>query len=235
MLKINSLEKTYKNATSPSLKNVNLTIDSGVVCGFVGKNGAGKSTLIKCITGILPFEKGDIVLNKNSILTHENIVKQNIGYVPDNHAVYENLTGREYVNFVADIYNVSQELRDKRIAKYSKMFELSGYLDQQIKSYSHGMCQKICIIGALVHDPKLWILDEPFLGLDYSSRDSIKKCVLDYAKNKKHTVIFSSHDIDTVIELCDIIAVIENGAIKDEIKNTKTKRIKTKLEDYLLN
>ena len=235
MLKINSLEKTYKNSTTPSLKNVNLSIDSGVVYGFVGKNGAGKSTLIKCITGILPFEKGDIVLNKDSILTHENVVKQHIGYVPDNHAVFENLTGREYVHFIADIYNVSKESREKHVAKYSKMFDLAGCLDQQIKSYSHGMCQKICIIGALVHEPALWILDEPFLGLDYQSRHSIKKCIIDYAKNKNHTVIFSSHDIDTVIELCDIIAVIEKGVIKDEIKNTKTTKVKTKLEDYLLN
>lgn len=234
MLKIFGLEKTYKNAKKPSIKNANLTIDQGVIYGLVGKNGAGKSTLIKCITGILPFEKGDILLNDKSILSNETFVKNNIGYVPDNHATYENLTGREYVNFIADVYNVNSEDRKSRIEKYSKLFKLEEFLDKQIKGYSHGMCQKICVIGALVHEPKLWILDEPFLGLDYQSRVAIKQCINDYVKEKNNTVIFSSHDIDTVVDLCDKICVIEDGEIKQELKNSKTKTTKNKLEGYLL-
>ena len=234
MLKIINLEKTYKNAKMPSVQGVNLIVESGVVCGLVGKNGAGKSTLIKCITGILPFEKGDIILNGKSVKKKENAVKEIIGYVPDNHATYENLTGREYVNFIADIYNVSLEVRERKLAKYCKMFEMDSYLDKQIKGYSHGMCQKICVIGALVHEPRLWILDEPFLGLDYQSRVAIKNCIIDYAKNKKHTVIFSSHDIDTVIDLCDRICVIENGYVKADIENIEPNHTKQMLERFLL-
>ena len=234
MLKIMGLEKTYKNAKRPTIRDINLTIQSGIVYGLVGKNGAGKSTLIKCITGILPFEKGNIVLNNRSILRHENIVKRNIGYVPDNHATYENLTGREYINFIADVYNVSQEIREKRLTKYSKMFNMQNALDKQIKGYSHGMCQKICVMGALIYEPKLWILDEPFLGLDYQSRHAIKRCINDYAKNKKHTVVFSSHDIDTVVDLCDKICVIEEGLIKKELINFKDEETKRKLEGFLL-
>ena len=234
MLKVIGLEKTYKNAQKPSIKDANLTIESGVIYGFVGKNGAGKSTLIKCITGFLPFERGDILLDSKSILKDENLVKKQIGYVPDNHATYENLTGREYVNFIADIYDVDQETREKRLKKYSKMFNIEEALDRQIKGYSHGMTQKICVIGALVHEPKLWILDEPFLGLDYQSRVSIKECINEYVKNKHHSVIFSSHEVDTVIDLCDMICVIENGVVKAELKNTKNKETKEKLEEYLL-
>ena len=151
----------------------------------------------------------------NDIVKKANNAKKLIGYVPDNHAVYESLTGREYVNFMADVYGVSLEDRERRIKKYAKLFDLEDAMDTQINGYSHGMHQKIAIMGALVHAPKLWILDEPFLGLDPQSVEAVKKCIIDYSKNRKHMVIFSSHNLETVIEMCDKVCVIEKGVVKD--------------------
>ena len=208
MLKVNELTKTFKKAKEPAVKQVSFVVNNGEVYGLIGKNGAGKSTTIKCITGILPFESGSITINSYDITKNPNKAKFVTGYVPDNHSVYENLTGREYVNFIADIYKVSQEDRTRRINKYAKLLDIEDSLDLQIKGYSHGMQQKVCIMGALVHEPKLWILDEPFLVIDHYSREVIKDCVRDYSKNKRHIVLFSSHDIDTVSEMCDRVCIL---------------------------
>lgn len=215
MLKVNSLVKTYKNATQPAIHNITFTVNNGEVFGLVGKNGAGKSTTIKCITGIHSFEEGSIVINTYNIKKNENKAKSLIGYVPDNHYVYDCLTGLEYVCFMADIYDVSQIDREKRINKYAKLFNMEKALDKQISGYSHGMKQKICIMGALVHEPKLWILDEPFLGLDMQGIEVVKKSIINYSKNKKHMVIFSSHNYESVCELCDRVCIIDNGTILD--------------------
>lgn len=215
MLKINDVVKTYKHAKTPALKGVSLSVDNGEVYGLIGKNGAGKSTLIKCVIGMHPFEKGTITINGHDIKQKENKAKKLIGYVPDNHSVYESLTGREYVNFMADIYGVDVVERERRIRKYEKLFNLKDAMDTQINGYSHGMHQKIAIMGALIHTPKLWILDEPFLGLDPQSVQAVKDCIVDYSKNKRHMVIFSSHDIETVIKMCDKVCVIENGNVKE--------------------
>ena len=214
MLKVEGLIKTFKKAKSPTLKGIDFVVDNGEVFGLIGKNGAGKSTTIKCITGILPFEKGKIVVNTYDVLKKPNKAKSVIGYVPDNHSVYENLTGREYVNFMADIYKVKLEDRERRIRKYSKLLNIEEALDMQINGYSHGMHQKICIMGALVHEPKLWILDEPFLGLDVQSVKVVKDCINDYSKNKKHMVMLTTHNLETVIELCDRVCVVEKGQVK---------------------
>lgn len=215
MLKVNSLVKTYKNATQPAIHNITFTVNNGEVFGLVGKNGAGKSTTIKCITGIHSFEEGSIVIYTYNIKKNENKAKSLIGYVPDNHYVYDCLTGLEYVCFMADIYDVSQIDREKRINKYAKLFNMEKALDKQISGYSHGMKQKICIMGALVHEPKLWILDEPFLGLDMQGIEVVKKSIINYSKNKKHMVIFSSHNYESVCELCDRVCIIDNGTILD--------------------
>ena len=233
MLKVIGLEKTYKNAQRPSIKDANLTIENGVIYGFVGKNGAGKSTLIKCITGFLPFEKGDILLDSKSILKDENLVKKQIGYVPDNHATYENLTGREYVNFIADIYEVDQETREKRLKKYSKMFNIEEALDRQIKGYSHGMTQKICVIGALVHEPKLWILDEPLTGLDPQSAYQLKQAMRNHA-DKGNTVFFSSHILDVVENLCDRVCIIKKGTLQGVYDLKQLKADKISLEELFM-
>lgn len=214
MLRVEGLVKTFKKASNPTLKDINFVVDNGEVFGLIGKNGAGKSTTIKCITGVLPFEKGKIVVNTYDVVKKPKKAKSIIGYVPDNHAVYENLTGREYVNFMADIYQVKLQDREKRIKRYSKLLNIEDALDMQISGYSHGMHQKICIMGALVHEPKLWILDEPFLGLDVQSVQIVKDCINDYSKNKKHMVMLTTHNLDTVIELCDRVCVIDKGEVR---------------------
>ena len=217
MLKISNLVKTYKGTKTPSLKGISFEVDNGEVYGLIGKNGAGKSTAIKCLTGILPFEKGDIKINGWDIKKQSNKAKALIGYVPDNHSVYENITGREYINFLADVYGVSLEDRERHLRKYGKLFNMTDALDLQINGYSHGMHQKICIMGALVNNPKLWVLDEPLLGLDPRSINIIKKCIRTYTKNKRRMVLFTSHDLATVTELCDKVCILDNGEVKQII------------------
>lgn len=213
MLEVTNLTKTYKKEKNPAIKNITFSVNDGEVYGIVGKNGAGKSTTIKCILGIYPYQNGSIVLNGISSQKNENAVKKQIGYVPDNHPVYETLTGREYVNFMADIYGVSQSEREKRIDEYVKQFSLERAIDKQIKGYSYGMKQKICVIGALVHDPRMWILDEPFLGLDPKSVNTLKESIKFFAKSRNNMVLFTSHDMDTVIEICNRVCVIDKGEI----------------------
>lgn len=215
MLKITNLKKTYKLSKKVALKGVSFEVKDGEVFGIIGRNGAGKSTIIKCILGILPYDEGEIVLNGLNAKTNENEVKKLIGYVPDNHLVYESLTGREYINFMADIYGVKKEMRDELSEKYIKLFDLTEDIDKQISGYSHGMHQKICIIGALIHSPKLWVLDEPFLGLDPRGMNMLKKSIETYIKNKENIVLFSSHNLDTVVEMCNRVCVIDNGIILD--------------------
>ncbi len=233
MLKVANLTKTFKGSKNPVLKSVGFEVDNGEVFGLIGKNGAGKSTIIRCITGVLPFEQGKITINKQNIVENQMQAKKMIGYVPDNHSVYDTLTGREYVNFMADIYEVDLSDREARIEKYSKMLNLEDSLDLQIKGYSHGMKQKICIMGALVHEPKLWILDEPFLGLDYYSIQKIKECIKSYTVNKNHMVIFSSHNVETIMELCDKVCVIKDGCI-DQLFEVNSRGARRKIEQALL-
>lgn len=214
MLQVENLTKTYKHAKTPAISGVSFTVKDGEVFGLVGKNGAGKSTALKCILGIHPFETGTIVLNGIDFKEDENQLKRNIGYVPDNHMVYEMLTGREYVNFMADVYGVRDE-RDEKINKLAQLFGLEDVLDKQIAGYSHGMHQKICIIGALVHSPSLWILDEPFLGLDHKSVLLLKKSIRRFTRDHNKMVLFSSHDLATVIKICNRVCVIDKGKVID--------------------
>ena len=169
MIKIENLSKKYKNSDRFAIDKLNLEINDGEVFGFIGSNGAGKSTTIKCITGILPFSDGKIEVAGFDLAKNPIEAKRNIGYVSDNHSVYDKLSGREYVNFLANVYGVSKELRDKRLNDLAIRFDLQDKLDKSIKEYSHGMKQKICVIGALIHEPKVWILDEPLTGLDPKS------------------------------------------------------------------
>lgn len=223
MLKVKNLVKTFRGAKSATLKGVNFEVNDGEVVGLVGKNGAGKSTTLKCILGILPFESGEISLDGYDIKKDENKMKSLIGYVPDNHKIYENLTGREYLNFMADVYGVSYEQRRKNIEYYSDLFEMTDALDMQISSYSHGMHQKTCIMGALVHEPKMWVLDEPFVGLDVASINKVVDCVIKYAKTNNNIVLFSSHSLDNVFRVCDKVCVVEKGRVVG-IYNTRNKR-----------
>lgn len=212
MIKINSLSKMYKNADRFAVKNLSLIVNDGEVFGFIGANGAGKSTTIKCITGILPYNDGSIEIAGYDMAKDSISAKKNIGYVSDNHSVYDKLTGREYVNFLANIYGVSKQDRDQRLNDLSIRFDLQDKLDSPIKSYSHGMKQKICVIGALIHEPKVWILDEPLTGLDPKSAKELKGLMREHCE-KGNVVFFSSHVLEVVEKLCDRIAIIKDGEI----------------------
>ena len=224
MIIIENFNKKYLSSEVYAVKNLNLEIKAGELFGFLGLNGAGKSTTIKCLTGIYPFDSGKIIVCGHDIVGDSINAKMNIGYVPDNHSVYEKLTGREYVNYVADLYRVPLLERQERLFKYLKLFRMSAAVDKQIKGYSHGMKQKICVIAALIHNPKVWVLDEPMMGLDPQS------IFLIIEKMKNHcaegnTVFFSSHNIDLVAKLCDRVAIINNGELCEVIDlSVKKKR-----------
>ncbi len=213
MLKITNLSKRYGKSTVKSVDGMSLELREGEVFGFLGPNGAGKSTTIKCIVGILPFEEGEISVCGVDLLKDPLKAKQNIGYVPDNHAVFERLTGREYVNHIANLYNVPVDQMEKISSHYVKMFKLEHAFDNPIKSYSHGMKQKISVIAALVHNPKLWILDEPLTGLDPQSAYQLKTAMRKHA-DAGNTVFFSSHILDVVENLCDRVCIIKKGKLQ---------------------
>ncbi len=235
MITINNLSKKYKNADRYAVNNLSLTVNDGEVFGFIGSNGAGKSTTIKCITGILPFSEGSIEIAGYDLSKDIISAKKNIGYVSDNHSVYDKLTGREYVNFLADIYDVSKELRDTRLNDLAIRFNLQDKLDSPIKSYSHGMKQKICVMGALIHEPKVWILDEPLTGLDPKSAKELKELMREHCE-KGNVVFFSSHVLEVVEKLCDRIAIIKNGEIiaTFTMAELEEKQKGKSLEDFFL-
>lgn len=199
-----------------SVEDLSLSLKPGEIFGFLGQNGAGKSTTIKCLTGIYPFTSGTIKICGYDIAKDPINAKLNMGYVPDNHSVYEKLTGREYVNYTADLYRVGKRDRDERFEKYVSQFKLNKAVDNQIKSYSHGMKQKICIIAALIHNPKLWVLDEPMMGLDHQSMVEILKRMDEHCA-EGNTVFFSSHNLDLVAKICDRVAIIKDGKLQGVI------------------
>lgn len=211
-LKFENFSKRYGASKKLSANNVNLEVHGGEIFGFLGPNGAGKSTCIKTTIGIQPVTEGHIYVCGYDVTTQSVKAKKCIGYVPDHYALYEKLTGREYINYIADLYGVSKEDRDARIAKYVDLFELNQAFDNRMQTYSHGMKQKMTIIAALVHDPKVWILDEPLTGLDPQSIYQVKECMKAHAA-KGNIVFFSSHLIDVVEKLCTRIAVIKKGQI----------------------
>ena len=233
-LVIKDLCKRYGKSEVYAVKNANMEVFGGEIFGFLGPNGAGKSTIIKSIVGIQPYTSGSINVCGYDAQKQAVMAKRQIGFVPDHYALYEKLTGREYINYIADLYDVSLEDRNERINKYVELFELQGAIDKQIKTYSHGMKQKITIMSALVHEPKIWILDEPLTGLDPNSIYQVKECMKEHAK-KGNIVFFSSHIIDVVEKICDRITIIKKGEIQ---ASTTIKELEEKgvlLEDFYLN
>ncbi len=212
MIKIKGFSKSYAGSGKKAVDNVNLEIHEGEVFGFIGHNGAGKSTTIKSLVGIQSITEGSIEIQGYDIARQPLEAKLRMGYVSDNHAVYENLTGREYISYVADLYMVNEKDKNERLEKYAKMFHLEKALDSEIKCYSHGMKQKTMVIGALIHNPKVWVLDEPLTGLDPTSSYQIKECMRQHA-NEGNIVFFSSHVIEVVEKICDRIAIISGGKI----------------------
>lgn len=211
MLEIRNYSKVYGEGKK-ACDNVSLTVDDGDIFGFIGHNGAGKSTTIKAVVGVLDFDEGEILVNGHSVKTEPMECKQIMAYIPDNPDLYENLTGIQYLNFVADVYEVSEEDREERIRKYADMFEIYDALKDQISSYSHGMKQKVAIIGALIHEPKLLVLDEPFVGLDPKATYLLKNVMHEMCK-KGTSIFFSTHVLDVAEKLCNKIAIIKKGKI----------------------
>lgn len=211
MLSIKNLTKTYPGGKK-AVDDFTLELMDGQIMGFIGPNGAGKTTTIKCCCGILPFETGEILINGKSILKDALAAKEMLAYVPDNPDLYEYLTGIQYLNFISDIFKVPSADRQKRIYELAEIFEIPAALPQAISSYSHGMKQKLALIGALVHEPKLLILDEPFVGLDPKAFHSLKM-LLGELKDRGASVFFSSHVLDVVEKICDDVAIIRNGQL----------------------
>ena len=209
MIEIKNISKSYVKG-SKVIDNVSLEIKDGEILGFLGPNGAGKTTIIKMITGILEIDKGDILIEKNSIINSPYEAKKEFGLVPDSPDMFLNLKGIEYLNFIADIYQIDEEKRIERIKKLSKKFDMEEALNEKIEKYSHGMRQKIVIIGVLLHSPKNWILDEPITGLDPKSIYDLKNMMKEYAKNG-NAVFFSTHILEVAENLCDRVAIINKG------------------------
>ena len=213
MVEIKNLTKSYGNSAVNAVEDLSISVRPGEIYGFLGSNGAGKRTTIKCLVGIYPFQHGDILVNGVSIKTDPLQAKQQIGYVSDNHAVFERLTGREYVTHIANLYGVDKKDVEARCEDLLNIFKLKEAFDSPIKSYSHGMKQKISVIGALVHNPKLWVLDEPLTGLDPQSAYQLKLVMKRHAK-AGNTVFFSSHILDVVENLCDRCCIIKKGKLQ---------------------
>ena len=230
MLKVSNLTKKYPKSDRYSVHDISFELKPGEIFGFLGQNGAGKSTTIKCLTGIIPFDSGTIEICGHDIVKDPIGAKLEMGYVPDNHSVYEKLTGREYVNYVADIYRVSKEKRVEIYNYYIDHYKLQEAQDKQIKSYSHGMKQKICIIATLIHEPKLWVLDEPMIGLDPQAIAEIISLMKQHVA-KGNTVFFSSHNLDLVKRLCDRCAVVNRGELVDFFDLKDNEENKKNLEE----
>ena len=211
MLIIKNLYKYYKS-DRPAIKDLSLEIKSGDIFGFIGHNGAGKTTTIKSVVGILEFEKGDIFIDGVSIKENPIECKKKIAYIPDNPELYDALTGIQYLNFIGDIYKVPRKEREELIKVYSDTFEITKSLGDLISSYSHGMKQKLAIISALIHKPKLLILDEPFVGLDPKASHILKQIMKDICKDGGE-IFFSTHVLEVAEKLCNKIAIIKNGEI----------------------
>lgn len=221
MIEIKNVSKTY-NGVKKAIKNVSFKVDGGEIFGFIGHNGAGKTTMIKSIVGILDFEDGDILINDKSIKSNPIECKMDIAYVPDNPDLYENMKAIDFINFICDMYEIDKDTRKKNVLKYAKMFEIDEKLGDDISSFSHGMKQKVALIAALSHNPKVLIMDEPFVGLDPKAVFDMKEIMRSMAKEGK-TIFFSTHILDVAEKLCDRVAIIKSGKI---VKIGKMKDIK---------
>lgn len=211
MLQIKNITKRYKGGKE-AVSNLSLDIQAGDIYGFIGHNGAGKTTTIKAVVGIIDFDEGDILIDGESIRVNPINCKKKLAYIPDNPDLYEHLTGIQYLNFVGDIFEVSAKDREEKIRRYANDFEITSVLGDLISSYSHGMKQKLAIISALIHDPKLLILDEPFVGLDPKAAIILKNTMRSLCEQGS-AIFFSTHVLDVAEKLCNKIAIIKNGKL----------------------
>lgn len=220
MLEISHLTKTYGD--KKAVDNLSLKIEPGEIYGFIGHNGAGKTTTLKSVVGILKFDGGEIKINGLSVAENAIECKKLLAYIPDNPDLYDFMTGIQYLNFIGDIFGVDQQTRKERIQKYGDMFEISNDLAQPISALSHGMKQKVAIISAWLHDPKLIIMDEPFVGLDPKASFLLKEMMHEAVKSGA-AIFFSTHVLEVAEKLCDKIAIIKNGKL---IKCGTTEEVK---------
>lgn len=209
MLKIENLTKTYDG--EKGIKDLTLHIKPGEIYGFIGHNGAGKTTTLKSVAGIIPYEKGNVLINGISIKDEPIKAKQVMAYIPDDPQIYDFMRGIEYLNFVADIYGIKNE-REERIKKYAEIFEMTDSLSEYISAYSHGMKQKLAVISALIHEPKLILMDEPFVGLDPKATHTFKEIMREFCDNGA-AIFFSTHVLEVAEKLCDKVAIIKNGSL----------------------
>lgn len=211
MLKIEHLTKTYPGG-KVGVSDLTLEVKAGEIYGFIGHNGAGKTTTIKAIVGLHQFEAGRITIDGISISEDPIKAKSLLAYIPDNPELYDNLSGMQYLNFVADVFRVSKTERKEKIEYYARELELIDALNNQIASYSHGMKQKLAIIAAFLHDPKLLVMDEPFVGLDPKAAFTVKKMMRDFC-DKGSAIFFSTHVLEVAEKLCDKIAIIKDAKL----------------------
>ena len=212
MIEIQNLSKAYSKAGKKAVDSINLNLTGGKIYGLLGPNGAGKTTTLKMITGILQPDEGDVILEGHSIRTDDLEAKKTFAFVPDEPNAFLRLTGWEYLGFVADIYEVPAESRQAKIEELSQIFELQSVLNDKISSYSHGMRQKIFLIGALLQNPPIWILDEPMTGLDPKSAFTLKEMMRSHA-DQGNIVLFSTHVLDVAEKVCDVVIIIDQGKI----------------------
>lgn len=220
-LRVKGLYKRYSKKSDWAVANVTFSCYEGEIVGLLGHNGAGKSTTLKCLEGMLPFERGEIRIAGHDIQKDAEAAKQNMGFVTDNHATFVKMTGLQYINFMADVYEVPTELRTQRLAALEKVFQLGKAIENLISSYSHGMRQKICMMGSLMHHPKLWILDEPMTGLDPRTMKAVQEFMHRYVA-AGNSIIFSSHALNTVAKLCDRVVLIRKG---EQVSDLNVKQI----------
>lgn len=225
MIKIEHFSKSY-DGKKKAVEDLNLEVKNGDIFGFIGHNGAGKTTTIKSITGVMDFEEGDIIIDGISIKKNPLACKKKMSYIPDNPNLYDHLTGIQYLNFIADMYDVETTQRQYLIKKYADMLEITKFLGDFISSYSHGMKQKLAIIAALVHSPKILILDEPFVGLDPKATLTLKN-IMRQMVTSGGAIFFSTHVLDVAEKLCNKIAVIKEGKLIvsgniDKVKGDKS-------------
>ncbi len=211
MLEIKNYSKSYTGGKKAA-DDVTLTVESGDIYGFIGHNGAGKSTTIRAVVGVLDFTEGEIYIDGHSVKAEPMECKKVTAYIPDNPDLYENLTGIQYLNFVADIFGLSAEVREERIKKYADTFEITDARGDLISSYSHGMKQKVAIISALIHKPKLLVLDEPFVGLDPKATFTLKEIMHEMCEQGT-AIFFSTHVLEVAEKLCNKVAIIKQGKI----------------------
>ena len=234
LIEIKGLAKKYSSKADYTVRDINICGDAGEIIGILGHNGAGKSTTIKCITGMHPYELGEVIIAGHDLKSDSIEAKKSFGYVSDDHILFEKMTGYEYVNFMADIYDVEICDREARIAYFQSLFALGDSIYNPISSYSHGMKQKISFMAALIHNPKVFIVDEPMVGLDPHTANAVKDFFKEHAASG-NLVLFSSHNLDVVSKLCNRVYVIDQGRILEEIDVSEFKASGRDLEEYFLS